>query len=254
MHDWTRVKSGIFHHFHHAWIEEIARALNRGILPVQYYAMAEQFAAGFGPDVLTLQAMKLGGGNGDVDDGDDAQRSSSSAATGVVLAPPRSVAVAETDLEFYRRKQSAVTVRHASGDRVVAVVEVVSPGNKSTRHALGQFVEKAAQFLDQGIHLVIVDPLPPGRHDPKGIHAAIWDHIAGQDFSPPADRPLTLASYESDLVVRAYVQPIAVGTVLPDLPLFLQPRGCISIPLESSYQGAWEAVPSRWRIVIDPGA
>ena len=30
MHDWTRVLAGIFHHFHHEWISEIARSLNNG--------------------------------------------------------------------------------------------------------------------------------------------------------------------------------------------------------------------------------
>jgi hypothetical protein len=33
VHDWARVDAGIFHHFHVAWIDEIARALNRGLLP-----------------------------------------------------------------------------------------------------------------------------------------------------------------------------------------------------------------------------
>ena len=55
IHDWTRVDPGIFHAFHHDWITEIARALNRGLLPPAYYALPEQQAAGFGPDVLTLQ-------------------------------------------------------------------------------------------------------------------------------------------------------------------------------------------------------
>ena len=52
MHDWTRVEAGIYHDFHHEWISEIKRALNRGLLPEDYYALAEQQAAGFGPDVL----------------------------------------------------------------------------------------------------------------------------------------------------------------------------------------------------------
>ncbi len=52
VHDWTRVDPGIVHDFHHDWITEIKRALNRGILPSGYYALAEQHAAGFGPDVL----------------------------------------------------------------------------------------------------------------------------------------------------------------------------------------------------------
>src|SRR5580704_15182589 len=55
IHDWRRVKAGIFHDFHHAWIEEIKRALNRGLLPRDHYAVAEQIAGGFGPDVLSLE-------------------------------------------------------------------------------------------------------------------------------------------------------------------------------------------------------
>jgi len=48
VHDWTRVDAGIFHAFHHDWITDLARALNRGILPGDYYALPEQHAAGFG--------------------------------------------------------------------------------------------------------------------------------------------------------------------------------------------------------------
>lgn len=56
IHDWSRVEDGIFHAFHHGWIDAIARTLNLGLLPSNYYALPEQFAAGFGPDVLTLEA------------------------------------------------------------------------------------------------------------------------------------------------------------------------------------------------------
>jgi hypothetical protein len=55
LHDWKRVEAAIYHAFHHGWIEELARALNQGMLPSDYYALPEQQAAGFGPDVLTLQ-------------------------------------------------------------------------------------------------------------------------------------------------------------------------------------------------------
>jgi hypothetical protein len=40
---------------HDVRISENKRALNRRLLPPDYYALAEQVAAGFGPDVLTLQ-------------------------------------------------------------------------------------------------------------------------------------------------------------------------------------------------------
>jgi hypothetical protein len=47
IHDWTRVEAGIFHDFHHGWIEEIKRTLNAGLLPDDYYALAEQHASRF---------------------------------------------------------------------------------------------------------------------------------------------------------------------------------------------------------------
>src|SRR5712692_9855684 len=83
VHDWTRVDAGIFHHFHHDWITEIARALNRVLLPADYYALAEQHAAGFGPDVLTLQGDR----NGDPDD--LARTVPVSGGGGVLLAAPK---------------------------------------------------------------------------------------------------------------------------------------------------------------------
>jgi Protein of unknown function (DUF4058) len=248
VHNWTRVEAGIFHHFYHGWIEEIARSLNRGVLPSDYYALAEQFAAGLGPDVLTLHAPQPRG-NGETDH--EARRCSDDAGGGVLLAPPKARPIAETDMEFYRRKQTVVAVRHVSGDRVVAVVEVVSPGNKSTHHALQQFVRKVADFLEKGVHMLILDRLPPGRHDPQGIHGAIWYYLTEQADSAPIAKPLTLAAYESDLAVRAYVENVGVGDVLPDMHLFLEPRGCIDVPLEASYQAAWDAVPRRWKDVIE---
>ena len=49
VHDWTRVDAGIFHAFHHGWITDIGRALNRGLLPQHYYALPEQIAVASGP-------------------------------------------------------------------------------------------------------------------------------------------------------------------------------------------------------------
>jgi Protein of unknown function (DUF4058) len=245
IHDWTRVEAGIFHHFHHGWIEEITRALNAGVLPSAYYAMAEQYAAGFGPDVLTLQGF---GGNEETEGLDP--RSPREELGGLLTAPPRARLVGETDMEFYLRKQNTVTVRHVSGDRVVAMVEIVSPGNKSSQHTLRSFVEKAADLLRRGVHLLILDLHPPGPRDPHGIHAAVWDEVAGQGFEPPPDKPLTLAAYESGLSIRAYVEPVAVGDTLLDMPLFLVPGGHVLVPLDATYQAAWNAVPLRWRRVV----
>ena len=246
IHDWTRVDAGIFHAFHRGWIEEIARSLNRGRLPPEYYALPEQHAAGFGPDVLTLQES-----NG-ADLRDRASSMPELGNTGVALASPKLKYTAQTDMAFYRRKQKAIVVRHVSGDAIVAMVEIVSPGNKSSRNALRAFVQKAASLLDQQIHLLIVDLHPPGKRDPQGIHGEIWDEIAGEEFAAPVEKKLTLDSYEADLTVRAYVISCAVGDALTDMPLFLQPHQAVTVPLEATYQAAFAEVPRRWRTLLEP--
>jgi hypothetical protein len=245
IHDWNRVDAGIFHHFHQRWIAAISDALNAGLLPEVYYALAEQHAAGFGPDVLALQ---------ETDNGNDEgvpESTKNSGGHALLLAEPRSEPTAETDMEFYNRKQNAVAVRHVSGDRIVAMVEVVSPGNKGSRSALRSFIDKAVTMLCGGVHLLILDPIPPGRRDPHGIHAAIWEDFAGQDTRPPT-KPLTLVAYEAADGVRAFVEPVAVGEPLPDMPLFLKRNACVYIPLEQTYQTAFAAVPQRWRKVLNP--
>jgi hypothetical protein len=158
---------------------------------------------------------------------------------------------AETDLAFYRRKQDAVAVRHVSGDRIVAMVEVVSPGNKAARNATRAFVQKVAELLEKGVHLLILDLHPPGKRDPDGIHGEIWQEIAGEEYTLPADRPVTLAAYENANSVRAYVVQVAVGDALTDMPLFLEPGKVVEVPLEATYSAAFAEVPRRWRRVLE---
>ena len=248
VHDWTRVEPGIFHDFHHAWIEELKRELNAGLLPEDYYALAEQHAAGFGLDVLTLEAETS------ENRGETRPPRESGGEVALLLSPPQAQITAETDMEFYRRKQNAVVVRHISGDRMAAVVEVVSPGNKAGRAAMRSFVEKAAELLEHRIHLLILDLLPHTPRDPQGIHGAIWEEISGQDYIAPAGKPLTLAAYESGLTVRAYVEPSAVGDPLAEMPLFLEPGAHVRVPLEETYQRAFAVLPRRWRVVLEKEA
>src|SRR5437764_14640706 len=110
-------------------------------------------------------------------------------------------------------------------------VEIVSPGNKNNRSRLRALVEKAAELLDKGVHLLVADLHPPGTWDPSGIHAALWEWLGEKPFTPPAGKPLTVAAYESGVEVTAYVEPVAVGDVLPDMPLFLVPGGHVLVPL-----------------------
>jgi hypothetical protein len=242
MHDWTRVEAGIFHAHHHEWISEISRALNRGLLPANYYALPEQVAAGYGPDVLSLQDQRPD------EDGPD----EGGIATATALQTrPRTRFMAETNVPFYPRLKSAIAIRHVSGDRLVAWIEIVSPGNKAGRRHFQEFINKACELLEYGIHLLIIDPFPPGPRDPNGVHAAIWQEVQEDEFQLPADKPLTLVAYECDLITRAYIEPVAVGDVLPDMPLFLEPNGCVMVPLEATYQTAYAVLPRRWQRVLE---
>jgi hypothetical protein len=241
IHDWTRVDAGIFHHFHHAWIEEISRALHGGRLPDDYYALAEQFAGGFGPDVLTLQDTSAS----------DADAAATARSDTALLSAPKLQVTGETDMAYYRRKQSAIVIRHVSADRIVAVIEVVSPGNKASRNPLRAFVDKAAHLLDNGVHLLVVDLHPPSRRDPQGIHGKIWDAIAGEKYTAPPGKRLTLAAYESAVGIRAYVVNMAVGDTLADMPVFLEPGQAVTVPLEATYQAAYAQVPRRWQRVLE---
>ena len=242
IHDWTRVEACIFHDFHHEWISTIKRTLNGGILPPTHYALAEQLAGGYGPDVLTLEGPV-----------EPPARATQEPPGGIALAAvqPKVSFRARTEADIYAAKASRITVRHVSDHRVVAVVEIVSPGNKSTRGAMRAFVDKAAELLRRGIHLMIVDPFPPSARDPEGIHGVIWSELDNSDFTLPTHRPLTLASYIGGVCQEAFIEPVAVGALLPDMPLFLTAENYVQVPLEKTYQSAWEAVPAFWRGVLE---
>jgi hypothetical protein len=244
IHDWSRVRAGVFHDFHQEWIREIKRALNDTTLPQGYYALSEQYAAGFGADVLTLQMSESSQADS------DAVHPAAGNGGSLLVAPPPIALTAETELEFYRRKQNSVVVRTSEDDRIVAVVEVVSPGNKASHHAIEAFTKKAAELFDHDIHLLVLDLHRPGARDPQGIHGAIWGEISDEPYDHPADFPLTLAAYECNLAIRAYVKPVAVGDRLPEMPLYLQPGAYVLVPLEATYQLAFAAVPERWRSVL----
>ena len=249
IHDWTREDAGLFHHFHQRWAGAIADALNGGLLPDDYYALTEQQRIGYEPDMLTLKAG--GRARSDVDPPRPVGGLADQAGGGLLMAPPRVRVTAETEWEAYRRKQNVVAVRNASDDELVAIVEIVSKGNKSSRGAFDDFVRKAAEFLTHGVHLLILDLQPPTARDPQGIHGAVWDEVAGDDYARPPDKPLTLAAYEAGSVIRAFVEPVAVGDTPIDMPLFLEPNRYVAVPVEATYQTAFQSVPRRRRTALE---
>ncbi|HEV3445415.1 MAG TPA: DUF4058 family protein [Gemmataceae bacterium] len=240
VHDWTRVEAGIFHHFHHEWISEIARALNRGLLSPPYYALAEQIASGREPDVLTLKGPTAGG----------EPEANPPGTVSLAAAPPKVHFRARVEMDIYASKAKAVVIRHVSGHQVIAVVEIVSPGNKKSRHAIRAFVEKAADMLRSGVHLLIVDLFPPGPRDPQGIQKLIWDEFLDNNFALPPGKPLSVGAFVGGACQETLIEPVAFHAPLPVMPIFLTPDDYVKTPLEATYQSAWEAVPAFWQNVL----
>jgi hypothetical protein len=205
VHDWTALGAWAFHDFHLAWVAELQKSFNGGLLPSGFYAMAKQHVG----ESLTASASPKG-------------------------------------------KRRTIAIRHVSGHRVVALIEIVSPANKDRKTHVTTFVNKMVAALQLGIHVLLIDLFPPGKHDPDGMHGAVWDRFEpDDDNAPPEDRPFALAAYSAGNPAKAYVSFAALGDTLPAVPLFLTPERFVNLELEPSYTEAYTGMPEFWRNVIE---
>jgi len=245
IHDWTRVSAGTWHAFHLSWISQLQGVLNGGLLPSDYYCQAEPPTGSIEPDILTLQ---------EVTDGDGDSISSGDGDTGglaLATAPPKTKQSTDLELDFSARKRRNLVIRHNSGDSVVALIELVSPGNKSSTKRFDAFIDKAIACLQHDYHLLIIDLFPPSRRDPNGIHGAIARELGENAYEQPLGEPLTLVAYRADVRPSAYIEPTAVGQTLTAMPLFLSTERYINVPLEETYMAAFKDVPRKYKAILD---
>jgi hypothetical protein len=244
VHDWLRVEAGVFHAFHVAWIPELQKALNGGLLPDGYYALAEQHAGRSIADVLTLHASP--------EPEEPPWLPPDTGGIAVAEAPPRAKRKQILELAALVRRRT-LAIRHVTGHRLVALVEIVSPANKDRARHVEDFAAKAVSALERGIHLLLVDLFPPGPYDPCGIHGAIQQLLEQTDepYDLPTDHPLTVASYQAGPRVEVYLEHLAVGDSLPDMALFLRPDRYVNVPLMASYEVAYSSMPAFWRDVLE---
>jgi hypothetical protein len=240
VHDWSQVEAGVYHDFHNAWIIMLRNALNGGLLPAEYYALVEQHAGQYVPDILTLHASSAQPPQG--------KKSTPGLNGGNVLtiskSPPRvrQQLVAAT----YRRLRRTLAIRHTSGHRLVAIIEITSPANKDRPGAVAELVRKIVELLHHGVHVLLVDVFACGRYDRPGLHEQIWAEVDGA--SPQREsEPVTLASYVAAEPMRAYVERVKYGEVLPEMPVFLTVEHYVLVPLERAYEQAWAGVPAYWQ-------
>jgi hypothetical protein len=245
LHDWTKVDAGAFHGFHGRWITFLTGTLKKGVLPKGYSADGEQITRASDPndriigDVVALRPQER-----------------------LFDPPPEAdpgVAVADHPLRVrvrakvpvVRPPRRHIVIRHKTGHRVVAIIEIVSPANKDRLAHVEEFAGKVATALTHGVHVMVLDLFPPGRHDPNGLHEAVVQQFEPELYSLPDQNGRTFASYAAGSGEVGIEHP-AVGSPLPEMPLFLTPDRYVTIPLEPSYMAAWDFTPDFVQEVLDP--
>jgi hypothetical protein len=213
--------------FHTTWASVLADMLNQDVLPPGYIALEHVHpGAALEIDVATFA--------------DEAEPTSDG--TGGTTTVARTVWVPATaPLVFPAVFPPSATVEVLStegGRTLVAAIELVSPGNKDRSAKRRLFAAKCATYLSRGVGLVIVDVITSRRGNLHNDLADLLELDAA--FRMPAEeslytvayRPLRAADSEQ---VEAWPNVLAVGQVLPAVPLSLGADWCVRVDLEAGY-------------------
>lgn len=136
----------------------------------------------------------------------------------------------------------AVTVLdQLQGARVVAVVELVSPGNKDRTESRAAFVAKCGGYLQAGIGLIVADVVTSRR---ANLHNELIEAMrqpagfAMTDVESPYTTAYRPVSRRKRNEIDLWLVPLAVGVVLPVLPLALLGGIVVPVDLEAAYVDA----------------
>jgi hypothetical protein len=217
--------------FHSSWATRLADALTERWLPPNY--IAEEHAH-LGPSV-------------EIDVGTFEQEMPTTAAEGggvvatvgaKVWTPP----VADGSLAAVFPDTFEVRVLCTdTGPKLVAAIELISPGNKDRASERRAFAVKCASYLYQGISVIIVDIVTNRR---ANLHNEILELMNGADslrlssessLYAVAYRPLRRGKED---IIDVWRSPLALGRALPTLPLGLRADLAIPVDFEGTYAEA----------------
>lgn len=215
--------------FHNHWIVRLVEYLNTGVLPVGFQARPTELIVGIEPDVLLLQ-------NADYPEPDgppSSQPPLGEATLTAILPPPAELPM----VGIYSAYDTS---------RLIAVIEIVSPGNKDRPDAVQGFVEKVLFLLQEGVHVMVVDVIRVPR---QAIRQSILRRL-GVQTGEVTSHQLWVASYCSlpdndpypHLKVQEWALMVNVNEPLPTLPLFLRTNEqWVRVDLENTYEATLHA-------------
>jgi Protein of unknown function (DUF4058) len=218
---------------HGAWPTVIVMALNRKLPPRYAAAPRVHLGASFEIDVSAYDKDEAAGfaeaATGEVNEGGVAT---------ATWAPPRPTFDVVTDLPDQDEYEVRVydTKRHR---RLVAAVEIVSPGNKDRPENRRAFVAKCAALLQQRVSVAIVDLVTLRQFN---LYADLLDLIGQTDPALAPEPPSLYASAcrwthpDDAWRFQAWSHALSLGQPLPTLPLWLAHDFAVPLELEASYE------------------
>jgi hypothetical protein len=217
--------------FHVNWAGAMADVLNERLLPEGYFA--EEHVK-MGPRVEIDIATRAEGTPAGASGRDGATATLPAA---VWTAPPAPWTIpAEFPDSF-----EVLVFESEGGASLVAAIELVSPRNKDRPEARRAFAVKCASYLGQGIGLVVIDVVTTRL---ANLHNEMMRLLEKPEtFALPTETSLYAVAYRP--VVRggaeqidAWPASLAVGQMLPVLPLALNAELLLPLDLEGTYMAA----------------
>jgi len=209
--------------FHASWADEIMAVLNEGVLPPGYFAETQiHFGSRVEVDVASLRGEQAEPGN----NGGVAVQTGT--ATTVLTMP----AVFPDEIEVQ-------VIQQSGGPTLVGAIELISPRNKDRPESRRAFAAKCCAYLQIGVGLLIVDVV---TERPANLHDELLDLLRQpEEYHFPSDSLLYSVAYrpfrteETGDQIEIRPVPLAVGRILPTLPLSLRRGPTIPIDLDLSY-------------------
>jgi hypothetical protein len=223
-----------YHHwesFHSNWATRLADAI-AAVLPPEFQVEEHTHAGtGFEIDVAAFEGPSA------PDDEGDAGPALATRVAPVYAPPLPDRIIAAAFPETFEVRVFSMT----EGLTLVAVIELLSPGNKDRSAERRAFATKCASYLAQGVSLILID-IVTNRH--ANLHNEMMNLMAAAPATAFPDevslyavayRPLRRDQQEE---IDLWMRPLALGALLPTLPLRLTGDLVIPVDFEATYQEA----------------
>jgi hypothetical protein len=155
-----------------------------------------------------------------------------------VWAPPRPTLTIPTDFPTQDIYEVRVYDQNR-GSRLVAAVEIVSPGNKDRAEHRQAFISKCAGLLQERVSVVIVDLVTTRT---ANLYGELLDLIELTDpLLKPEPPSLYVAACRSTKkgdkwLLETWLNPLNIGQPLPTVPLWLADDLAVPLELNESYE------------------